>query len=224
MVLTQSISNLTDAMGKLSRLLSYPARWRRSKGFGVHSPFAYSFITGVLTQTECAYYAYGEIAAFCPRARKAGFNEIFAGHDMSIAEAHLVFRILCHFNPTQIVEMGHGHEVTNTLFRNAVPRARVLHWVEGRSLDLQPSERKTFVLVNQLVGDELTAAAEVIGSLLADENCVIVVRNLSCFPRQREAWNRIAASDYAGMGFTDGHIGIFVAEKGLPHCVYDLVL
>lgn len=224
MVLTQSISNLTDAMGKLSRLLSYPARWRRSKGFGVHSPFAYSFITGVLTQTECAYYAYGEIAAFCPRARKAGFNEIFAGRDMSIAEAHLVFRILCHFNPTQIVEMGHGHEVTNTLFRNAVPRARVLHWVEGRSLDLQPSERKTFVLVNQLVGDEHTAAAEVIGSLLADENCVIVVRNLSCFPRQREAWNRIAASDYSGMGFTDGHIGIFVAKKGLPHCIYDLVL
>ena len=224
MVLTQSISNLTDVMGKLSRLLSYPARWRRSKGFGVHSPFAYSFITGVLTQTECAYYAYGEIAAFCPRARKAGFNEIFAGRDMSIAEAHLVFRILCHFNPTRIVEMGHGHEVTNTLFRNAVPRARVLHWVEGRSLDLQPSERKTFVLVNQLVGDELTAASEVISTLLADENCVIIVRNLSCFTRQREAWNRIAASEYAGRGFSAGHIGIFVAEKGLPHCIYDLVL
>lgn len=58
----------------------------------------------------------------------------------------------------------------------------MLHWVEGRSLDLQPSERKTFVLVNQLVGDEHTAAAEVFGSILADENCVIVVRNLSCFP------------------------------------------
>lgn len=211
-------------MGKLSRLLSYPARWRRSKGFGVHSPFAYSFITGVLTQEECAYYAYGEIAAFCPRARKAGFNEIFAGRDMSISEAHLVFRILCHFNPDQIVEIGHGHEVTHTLFRNAVPRARVLNWVEGRELDLKPSERKTFILVNQLVRDELVGAADVIREILKDENCVIVVRNLGSFPLQREAWDRIIASSHAGMGFTDGHIGIFVAEKGLPRAVYDIVL
>jgi len=49
-------------MKKLDRLMSYPARWRRSRGFGVHSPFAYHFITKVLREKDAEYYAYAEIA------------------------------------------------------------------------------------------------------------------------------------------------------------------
>lgn len=45
-------------MKKLDRLMSYPARWRRSRGFGVHSPFAYHFITKVLREKDAEYYAY----------------------------------------------------------------------------------------------------------------------------------------------------------------------
>ena len=111
-------------MKKLDRLMSYPARWRRSRGFGVHSPFAYHFITKVLREKDAEYYAYAEIAAFCPRARRAGFNEIFAGKDMSVPEAHMLFRVLCHFNPTEIIEIGHGHEVTNIIIERAVPQAK----------------------------------------------------------------------------------------------------
>lgn len=33
-------------------------RWRHSRGFGVHSPYAYRFVTDVLHQGEYGYYAY----------------------------------------------------------------------------------------------------------------------------------------------------------------------
>lgn len=34
------------------------SRFRTTRGFGVHSPFAYRFITGVLTERDALYYAY----------------------------------------------------------------------------------------------------------------------------------------------------------------------
>lgn len=41
----------------MSPVLTLLRRLRHSRGFGVHSPFAYRFITEVLRQ-PCAYYAY----------------------------------------------------------------------------------------------------------------------------------------------------------------------
>ena len=35
-------------------------RWRHSRGFGVHSPFAYRFVTDVLRPGQYGYYAYHE--------------------------------------------------------------------------------------------------------------------------------------------------------------------
>ena len=44
----------------LAQLASVPGRIRASRGFGIHSPFAYSFVTDVLFSPN-GYYAYAEI-------------------------------------------------------------------------------------------------------------------------------------------------------------------
>lgn len=36
-------------------------RWRHSKGFGVHSPYAYRFVTDVVRPSVYGFYSYGEI-------------------------------------------------------------------------------------------------------------------------------------------------------------------
>lgn len=46
--------------GKLNICKPY-LRWRHSKGYGVHSPYAYLFVTDVLNPGPYAYYAYWEI-------------------------------------------------------------------------------------------------------------------------------------------------------------------
>ena len=38
-------------------------RWRHSKGYGVHSPFAYKFVTEVLRPGIYGYYAYNQLEA-----------------------------------------------------------------------------------------------------------------------------------------------------------------
>lgn len=62
-------------------VLTYFRRWRNSRGFGVHSPFAFAFITDVLRQ-RCAYYAYEQLA-----------NE---------AAVRTLFRVALHLRPNSI--------------------------------------------------------------------------------------------------------------------------
>lgn len=42
-------------------LLSAPGRWKCSRGFGVHSPFAFSFIRDTLRERRYSFYAYSSI-------------------------------------------------------------------------------------------------------------------------------------------------------------------
>ena len=61
-------------------------RWWRSRGHGVHSPFAYRFITTVLRQRgAAAYYAWPRVEA------------------MPSPEWHkLLFRLVCEFAPSRV--------------------------------------------------------------------------------------------------------------------------
>lgn len=66
-------------------------RWR-SRGHGVHSPFAYRFITSTL-HNPCAYYAYGDIADEAPTRRDA-------------VTAERLFRIILSFRPRAVARYG----------------------------------------------------------------------------------------------------------------------
>lgn len=210
-------------MRLLKRILSYPSRLRRSRGFGVHSPFAYNFITKVLREKEAQYYAYAEIAAFCPRARKASFNEIFAGQDISIPEAHQLFRILVHFNSQHIMEVGHGHEVTNIILGRAVPHAKVYFWDHARTPQIPPGDDiEPLMLINQIPNQAFDDLAEDIFNHMRRRDCIIVVRNLYHIKSSRRMWERLLEFKDFGMAFSDGYMGVFVARRSLPSQYYEI--
>lgn len=206
----------------LRNILAYPARWRRSRGFGVHSPFAYNFITKVLREKDAEYYAYAEIAAFCPKARRAGLNEIFAGKDMSIPEAHMLFRVLCHFNPPEVIEIGHGHEVTNIILERAVPKARITMWNIDRPTPAASNE--PLILVNLIPNGENEAVANMIAQCLETGNAIIVVRNIHTSTASRHLWEDLLSATSFGMGFCDGYTGIFAGLHSLPRQDFDIIL
>ena len=209
----------------LKHLHKLPRRLLKSHGYGVHSPFAYHFITKVLREKEAVYYAYPEIASFCPRTRKTGFNEIFAGRDMSVPEAWLLFRVLCHINPVHIVEMGNGHEVTTVIFNRAVPRATVHTWHNGRHPDRQLlGQVEPFVLVNQFNDNEAEMVNEYLHEVITSGDSVIYLRNLKSMPAMKRIWEKLCGITDFGMGFTDGYTGIFVGRRKLPHQIYDIFI
>ena len=65
---------------------SLPLRAWRSRGFGVHSPFAYGFITGVLRSNAAGYYAYESIG--------------------SSSQARRLYRIILSLAPETVVVTG----------------------------------------------------------------------------------------------------------------------
>lgn len=80
-------------MIRLRRLIKTPRRLARSKGFGVHSPFAYSFIRDTI-RCRNSYYAYTAIEQL---SRQAGCRE---------SDLKLIFRIACRFDITRFAVYG----------------------------------------------------------------------------------------------------------------------
>lgn len=93
-------------MTKFERYLTAWPRYHRSKGFGIHSPFAFRFVLRVLRE-RCPYYAYasldakrGEVLAVPKRVRGK------ASHVASRNEMRMLFRIANCFNPQRMLLLG----------------------------------------------------------------------------------------------------------------------
>lgn len=91
----------------MQALLKSLARRRHSSGFGIHSPFAYRFITEVLCQPgEYGYYAYA-----------------VSGRDKRL---RLLVRLLAFFNPASVrIDLSYGADKVEALVREVVSHAAV---------------------------------------------------------------------------------------------------
>lgn len=90
-------------------------KWR-AKGHGIHSPFAYHLITNVLH----APYAYNAFFDIENLLSENNINPEIIGKFH-----HLSFRLIHHFKPMNILEIGSGKGI-NTLFLAAArPRATI---------------------------------------------------------------------------------------------------
>ena len=72
-------------------------RWRHGRGFGIHSPFAYDFITLTLRE-RLPYYGYDDIAAAVASSD--------AQPSISEHRLRLIFRIAVRFNPSSVAIVG----------------------------------------------------------------------------------------------------------------------
>jgi hypothetical protein len=78
----------------IHRILSRVRRYRVNHGFGVHSPFAYHFITRVLRET-LPYYDF----------------ERLSGASIGERDARLLYRTLVFFHPGRVCVVGRGSDV-----------------------------------------------------------------------------------------------------------------
>ena len=88
---------------------------RYRKGFGVHSPFAFSFITKVIDE-RCGYYAYQDIELIRRQLSHAGCPILKS--EIKKSHGELLFRIVNYFKPRNLVQLG-GSAGIGTLYMTA---------------------------------------------------------------------------------------------------------
>ena len=75
------------------RILRWFRRFRQRRGYGVHSPFAFEWITDVVYNQQAQYYAYAPLSQQ---------HKQWSGV-LSIKDARLLFRMANHFRAKRIL-------------------------------------------------------------------------------------------------------------------------
>jgi hypothetical protein len=103
-------------------------RQLQSRGYGVHSPFAFGLITGVI-RCPHAFYAFSDIRKALPQPNAVtGFN-------------HLSFRLVHHFQAENILEINPGNGINTRFLTAPSPRVRC-------KTEASPGERYDAIFVN----------------------------------------------------------------------------
>lgn len=234
---------------KINRFLTALRRYHRSKGHGIHSPFAFSFTLNVLRE-RLPYYAYEDIQ----QLRKSVVEQTrrFWHHPriMSYKNAKLLFRVVNYFNPAEILQIGTNYGVSSACmlavsskiklhlcephvteypvtqdvlshFGNTVYQYRTIN--EGFAVyrNTESGKNNPFILVNNIKNEEYSMLLNYLYEIRKSTG-VIVIRNISKNSSIKALWEACRDAAPTGMTFSNGKIAIIVASPKLPHQNFSL--
>lgn len=230
-------------MGIVRRYRTSWSRHHRSRGFGIHSPFAFRFVREVLGE-RLPYYAYDQITTLHKTViAQSGSRWPHTGI-ITLKHAKMLYRIVNHFNPSHLLQVGAGSGVTSacmlavnsqsrlSLYEphlNAKPVARRVLESMGERVqcydemiatladyrNLLPQDAIPFVLVNDLQSqDEYQALVDYLTTVVMNQ-AVIVLRNVHRQPLIKQLWLTLKAATPMGQTYTNEKLAIIYATPKL---------
>lgn len=179
-----------SASSRLRLALAAPLRLVRRRGFGVHSPFAYSFITGVLHGTY-HFYAHKRV------------RRLAHGSHALASLLMLTFRIAARFDVRRAAAFGPGKERFDATLR-----------LTRSDMELDSATPQLVV-----ADGDAPRLREAVAATIAAGGTVVLARLRSTRSATAPLWSeavRQLDSAGAGMTFTNGRTGIIVALRHLP--------
>ena len=167
------------------------ARFRKRRGYGVHSPFAYGFIRGVLLETW-PYYAYEELAR----------HHSWLERNVLTYPVHcrrMLFRVANAVQPKAIAILG-DRPVERSYMSTAVPSAVWTDDASGADLLFVAAER-------------IAEAPTLLQSL--PRGATLVCEGIYASAEARTAWQSISAADRTTLTFDLYTYGIALLDRPL---------
>lgn len=223
-------------------------RYNRSKGFGIHSPFAFYFVRRVLRE-RCPYYAYENIVDYRHRAKGLASKRNARKQIISYANAKMLFRITCYFSPNDILQIGSTYGVSTMTMLGVSQQSRLTIYTgenpyDSIFSDITSSERhrifkattlheaiaeydgskaveQGYILINNVGEQEMTMIHDYVVKNI-ESGGVVIMRNLSKLPAMRKLWSNVTANIKHGMSFSNYRIGIIAGLKHLPRQSFTL--
>lgn len=229
-------------MGRIKRYRTALSRHHRSRGFGIHSPFAFNFVRFVLRE-KSPYYCY----EYLQDLRQAVVDTLREKRPHKrvapLKDLKMLFRITNHFNPAAIMQIGTSYGLTTASMLNVSSTSRL--WLYEPMMEkypilgnvLQPylesvhcynslevafndysqAIRKLslfpFVLINSIPDLNNLNAIKTSLLKLTDDDCVIVMRELNRDDTMKSLWFQIKDSITNGQSFTNEKMGLIYVSK-----------
>lgn len=239
-------------MGKLKNIGNALSRYQASKGFGVHSPFAFKFILNVLDE-KYEYYAYDKLQQLrinvVERTRR---ENGYKPRVISISEAAAIFRIANYYNPQLFLSIGSSYGVAavsmlavskrsrmflyddNSAQNNAAAREILSGYGDRIVLgeDLQNTisgyitalgDNDMFVTVNN-IADHDTATATALIDTAVSRRGVLIMRNIDSSRNMARLWQHCKQAMTYGMTFGNGKTAVMVLNPKLPRQDFEIWL
>ena len=230
-------------MGRIKRYRTALSRHHRSKGHGIHSPFAFNFVRFVLRE-KLPYYCYPELAA----KRQAVIESMreVKNHPrvISLKGMKMIFRITNHFNPSCIFQVGSCYGLSEASMLSVTPSSRLwlydphinnyqvtanvlLPYLENikcyYELDVAIDEylkemdqnKPPFLAINSVAANGDIESLTLALDKIIQGDCVIILRNLHRAKEMKQLWLQLKASMKHGQSFTNEKIAVIVANKKL---------
>lgn len=180
------------------RLCRWLLRWRHRCGYGIHSPFAFQFVTGVIYETT-PYYAYSSLSSTLTAHTFYG-----AAYDrqsgMLEKDLCLLFRLANFCHPHRMVLWG-----------NVGQAAQYLH-APGLRRDAAPSLVTLFYADSPF--DLHLPSPDADDEALTDGSMVIV-RNIHQDERTEKVWNQLKSRSDVTLTFDIGRLGMALRNDKL---------
>lgn len=230
-------------MGRIKRYYSALSRYHKSGGFGIHSPFAFYFVTKVLRE-RLPFYEYEKIE----KRRRILINDLrgVVRHPRIISSknAKLLFRVVNYFNPTDMLQIGsnYGVSLASTLSVSSKSHtefydANLTKYHATQSILKEYKDRINshkyatqaitayrhivaekgivpFILINNVEVDDYEIVAKYLQTVI-ETGGIVIMRNLANLSLMKRLWHECSDSATFGMSFSNEKIAFLVMNPKL---------
>lgn len=193
----------------LKRPFIWLRRFRHRRGYGVHSPFAFDFITRVVYE-HTPYYQYKELSA---EQRRLVSEK---GHSWACRESQkvkrLLFRLVNRAQPTFIVNVG-PDSAAELYMKAAKKDTGYLHASQLDELFLERGVPVDFLYLHDYRQPSLVRAVFDVCADRVTERSVFVIEGVGYSPAMRQLWHDMRCDARAGITFDLYDLGVIFFDK-----------
>lgn len=184
----------------LRRFARWVVRFRHRRGYGIHSPFAFNLVKGVVYESG-EYYAYAPLHAW--RQNHAA--------DLREKDDRLLFRLINHSRAGRAVVVGPVSAVTLRYLHEGRTSCR-LTAVDTLTAATLRGDKFGFAYVSTLSGhiDDLMTLPDHM-----TDGGLLVVRGIGVHKADRAAWQRLVADERVRVSFDLHDFGLVFFESRL---------
>ncbi|NDV82284.1 hypothetical protein [Bacteroides sp. 51] len=190
-------------MRNLKQIRIWLKRFRYRCGYGVHSPFAFDFITNVIYE-KAAYYAYGEIENSA-HVSQAGSVKRESSHSKKVNR--LLFRLVNRVQPGTIIDAG-KQGITSYYLQAGKRSAGYIPLASENIADLSSMQQVDFLYIDHPENIALVENLYEYGVGKTTSRSMMVIRGIYHSADMKTFWKRVVVDERVGITFDLYDLGI----------------